>query len=393
MVKLHVIKSTKLLMENFTFYNPTTLHFGKNILSGLPSTIKEFGEKVLLVYGQDSVKKSGLFAQLTALLEKSGIIVYAYGGIKSNPVIEDVDAAAALGRAFNVDVVLAVGGGSVIDSAKIIAVTIPTDHTGWNFFNGKAKPVRAIPVVAILTLSATGSEMNPFAVISNHALQQKAAFGSPLTFPKHSFLDPQLTTTVPKNYTAFGIADLIAHCFEAWFGIGEATLSDRIVISIVKEAMHCGPMLLNDLSNYDLRAKIMFASTMALNGITMQGRITGDWGVHSAGHTLSLLYDVPHGASLTIVYPAWMKYFKKQIGNRISQLGTELYDTPLSADETIAKIETFFHSIGCPVRLGELNLKNVSQPAIFDNMVKNKVSGANMKMNETDYKNLISFYL
>lgn len=380
-------------MENFTFYNPTSLHFGKDILSVLPSTIKEYGKNILLVYGKDSIKKNGLYGQLIILLESAGISVHAYGGIKSNPIIEDVDAAATLGRDNNVDVILAVGGGSVIDSAKIIAVTIPSDQPGWSFFDGKAKPIRAIPIIAILTLAATGSEMNPFAVISNHALQQKAAFGSPLTFPKHSFLDPQLTTTVPKNYTAYGIADLIAHCFEAWFGLGEATLSDRIVISIVKEAMLSGPMLLNDLSNYDLRAKIMFASTMALNGITMQGRITGDWGVHSAGHTLSLLYDVPHGASLTIIYPAWMKHFKEQTSNRISQLGTELFDTPLSADETIAKIESFFHSIGCPIRLGELNLKNVDQQAILENMVKNKVSGANLKMNESDYKNLISLYL
>ncbi len=380
-------------MENFIFYNPTSLHFGKEILSDLPSAIKEYGKNILLVYGKDSIKKNGLYGQLITLLEDAGITTHPYGGIKSNPIIEDVDAATTLGRVNNVDVILAVGGGSVIDSAKIIAVTIPIDQPGWNFFNGKAKPVKAIPVIAILTLAATGSEMNPFAVISNHALQQKAVFGSPLTFPKHSFLDPQLTTTVPKNYTAYGIADLIAHCFEAWFGLGEATLSDRIVISIVKEAMLSGPMLLNDLSNYDLRAKIMFASTMALNGITMQGRITGDWGVHSAGHTLSLLYDVPHGASLTIIYPAWMKHFKKNIGNRISQLGTELFDTPLSADETIAKIESFFHSIGCPIRLSELNLKNVDQQAILENMVKNKVSGANLKMNESDYKNLISLYL
>jgi alcohol dehydrogenase YqhD (iron-dependent ADH family) len=380
-------------MENFTVYNPTTLHFGKNVLSALGDTLKEYGNKVLLVYGKGSVKKSGLYDHVTGLLSAAGLEVFEYGGIKSNPIIEDVDGAAAIGRANHVDVILAVGGGSVIDSAKIISVTIPVNHTGWDFFSGKANAVKAVPYVAILTLAATGTEMNPFAVVSNHALGQKAAFGAPITFPKHSFLDPQLTVSVPRDYTAYGIADLIAHCFEAWFGIGEATLSDRIVISIVKEAMLYGPQLLNDLSSYDLRAKIMFAATMALNGTTMQGRAAGDWGVHSAGHILSLLYDVPHGASLTIVYPAWMRYFKHRIEGRIAELGTRLFDTPLSADESIHRIETFFRSIGCPVKLSEMNIAGDLRQPIFDGMVNSKVSGANMKMKEGDYFGLIDLFL
>lgn len=380
-------------MENFTFYNPTTLHFGKNVLQTLPETIKEYGKNMLLVYGQNSIKTNGHYDQLITLFEQAGITVHSYGGIKSNPVIEDVDGAAALGRANHVDLILAIGGGSVIDSAKVIAATIPYDNTGWDFFSGNAHPKKAIPVFAVLTLAATGSEMNPFAVISNHSLKQKAAFGSPLVFPKHAFLDPNLTITVPLSYTAYGIADLIAHCFEAWFGIGDAPLSDRLVISIIKEAMIAGPLLLEDLSNYDLRARIMFASTMALNGTTMQGRKNGDWGVHGAGHTLSLLYDVPHGASLSIIYPAWLKYFKPRIEKRIAQLGTALFDTPLSAEETTEKIESFFRSIHCPVRLNELNLKNTEVQSIFENMVLNKVSGANVKMDESDYKQLIHLYL
>jgi alcohol dehydrogenase YqhD (iron-dependent ADH family) len=201
-----------------------------------------------------------------------------------------------------------------------------------------------------------------------------------------------LTLTVPRDYTAFGIADLIAHCFEAWFGIGEPTLTDRFVISIVKEAMEYGPKLLGDLTNYEYREKIMFAATMALNGMTMYGRSTGDWGVHSAGHCLSLLYDVPHGASLTIVYPAWMRHFKLQMGKRISQLGTALFDEPLSADQSIDRIEAFFKSLGCPVRLSEMNIADTSKQSLLESMIHSKVSGGHVKMKEEDYRELIGLY-
>jgi alcohol dehydrogenase YqhD (iron-dependent ADH family) len=286
-----------------------------------------------------------------------------------------------------------VGGGSVIDSSKVISVTIPVQNPGWDFFTGKAKVIKAIPVVAVLTLAATGTEMNPFAVVSNHVLGQKSAFGSPLTFPKHSFLDPSLTLTVPLDYTAYGVADLIAHCFEAWFGIGETTLTDRFVISIVKEAMEYGLKLLGDLQHYEYREKIMFAATMALNVMTMYGRSTDDWGVHSAGHCLSLLYDVPHGASLTIIYPAWMRHFKNRVGSRISQLGSALFDETLAADQSIDRIEAFFKSLGCPTRLSDLEIPGDPRQPLFESMVHSVVNGGNVKMKEEDYRALIGLYL
>jgi alcohol dehydrogenase YqhD (iron-dependent ADH family) len=290
-------------------------------------------------------------------------------------------------------VILAVGGGSVIDSAKIISITIPVDHPGWDFYTRKANPKKAIPLIAVLTLAATGTEMNPFAVLSNHDTMIKDGYGNKLLYPAHSFLDPQLTFTVPKDYTAYGIADLIAHCFEAYFGHGDATLSDRFIISIVREAMEYGPALLNDLHNYELREKIMYAATMALNGLTLNGKVSGDWGVHSIGHCLSLLYDIPHGASLTIIYPAWMKYMKERIPEKIALLGSELFRVSLSADESIRRIEAFFRESGCPVRLSEMNIPGVQKQRIFETMVINKVSGANLKLKETDYLPLIDLFL
>lgn len=380
-------------MENFVAYNPTSLHFGKDVLNGLPQILNRFGKKVLLVYGTGSIQRNGLYNHIINLLKSMDAEVFEYSGIRSNPVVEDVDAAAAVGRENKVDVVLAVGGGSVIDSAKIISIAIPSETPAWNYFAKRAMPRTAVPLVAVLTLAATGTEMNPFAVLSNHAAETKGSFSSPLMYPKHSFLDPQYTASVPKDYTAYGIADLIAHSLEAFFGKGEeATLSDRLVYSIILEAMEYGPELLNDLENYKLRAKIMYAATMALNGLTMHGRASGEWGVHSIGHILSLLYDVPHGASLTIVYPAWMKLMKNRLNDRIKLLGNNLFGSS-TAEETIEQMELFFKYIGCPVRLSDLGGIKPDADEIYRLMVQSKAATYVHKLNEDDYREIIKLMM
>ena len=379
-------------MESFIAHNPTSLHFGKEVLSGLGHTLQHYGKKVLLVYGKGSVKKTGLYDKVNGILKEIHADVYEYGGIRPNPVIEDVDAAAAIGREHGVDVILAVGGGSVIDSAKIISITIPVQHPAWDFITRKEKPKKAVPLVAVLTLAATGTEMNPFAVISNHSEKFKDGYGSPLMYPVHSFLDPQLTFTVPRNYTAYGIADLIAHCFEAWFGAGDATLSDRFILSIVREAMTCGPDLLKNLDDYTLREKIMYAATMALNGLTLQGKKSGDWGVHGIGHILSLLYDIPHGASLTIVYPAWLKHIEKKYPDRIGLLGSGIFNEPLTSHESIWRIEEMFRTIECPVRLSETGI-SADKQKIYDTLLLNKVSGANYPLKADDLHQIVELFM
>lgn len=379
-------------MENFILYNPTKLHFGNNIISDLGKTISKYGNKVLLIYGKNSIKENGIYSQVKAQLNSIQAEVYEYGGIKSNPVVEDVDAASRLGRNSKVDIVLAVGGGSVIDSAKIMSITIPVSHSAWDFYSGLKRPSQAVPLIAVLTLAATGTEMNPFAVLQNHKSKQKLGWGNPLCYPKHSFLDPQYTFSVPKNYTAYGIADLIAHCLEAYFGKGNASLSDRLVISIIKEAMDNGPFLLKDLKNYDLREKILYASTLALNGITLAGRQGGEWAVHDIGHVLSLLYDIPHGASLTIAYPAWLKLMKNRIPDRIAELGKELFDTN-SAEGTIMKLEDYFRQIECPVRLGDAGIANAKKQQILDTLILNKVSGMHHKLSTDDLSEILNLML
>ncbi len=376
-------------MQNFIAYNPTKLHFGKEVLASLPAALNKFGKWVLLVYGKGSIKRNGLYDRIIGLLGEAGAEIAEYGGIRPNPVVEDVDAAAALGRLHKADVILAVGGGSVVDSAKIISIAIPVSHPAWDFYTRKSKPKSAVPVVAVLTLAATGTEMNPFAVLTNRAAGRKDGYGNALCYPAESFLDPSFTLTVSRDYTASGIADLIAHCFEMYFGDGDASLSDRFITSVVREAMEYGPALLENLSDYDLRARIMYAATMALNGLTGYGKVSGDWAVHGMGHTLSLLYDTPHGASLTIAYPAWLKYFKEPMGDRIAALGTELFREPMDADLAILKIEDLFRRIGCPVRLPEIGIGPGQRESLFKAFVSNEVNGGNMKMTEADYPKLI----
>lgn len=343
-------------MENFVIYNPVKVHFGRGVVSKLGAAASALGRKALVVMGKGSSRTNGSFDQSLASLKAAGVEVVIYEGIRSNPVIEDVDKAAELGRKEKVDMVVAVGGGSVLDSAKIIAITIPANHSGWAFVDGDKKPTKALPILGVLTLAATGSEMNAYAVVQNNKLKKKIGYGHQLIFPRHSFLDPEFTTGVPLDYTAYGIADLIAHALEAWFGQGESSLADRFIASIILEAMEYGPQLLKNPGDYQLRAKIMYAATMALNGLTVQGKKSQDWGVHALGHCLSVQWDIPHGASLTIAYPAWLELHKNRIPDRISQLGEAIFgvDKP---DQIIHELKSFFRALQCPVNLEQAGVR------------------------------------
>jgi alcohol dehydrogenase YqhD (iron-dependent ADH family) len=377
-------------MENFIAHNPTSLHFGKGVIDTISKTVKPFGSKVLLVYGKGSVKRSGLYDRIITQLNQAGATIFEYDGIQPNPLVEDVDKAAEIGRKNGVDYILAVGGGSVIDSAKIISIAIPVDHSAWKFYEYKAKPVKAIPLIAVLTLAATGTEMNPFAVLQNPETGHKDGFGSPLCFPVHSFLDPEVTYTVPADYTAYGIADLIAHCFENYFSRGYCSLSDRFITAIIADAMEWGPKLMNNLHGYDERAAIMYDATMALNLMTSYGKSGGDWGVHGMGHILSLLHGVPHGASLSIIFPAWMKLLHERAAHQISKLGSDLFGNA-DIDATIARFEEFFTLIGSPVRLSQVGIGEDKFEEIIQLMIRNKAEGSTYKMKEDDYRKIMEF--
>ena len=373
-------------IQNFTAYNPTKLHFGKGVVETLGKTVKQYSSKVLLVYGKESVKKYGYYDEVAQQLTNVGVQWIEYAGIKPNPVIEDVRKAAAFGIENGVGAVLALGGGSVIDSSKIIAATIATGIEPWDIVSWKNHPKKSLPLICVLTLAATGTEMNAAAVVQNEKTKEKLGYVNPLMFPKESFLDPQYTTTVPADYTTYGIVDLIAHALEAFYGAGEPSVIDKITLSIIKDAMEMAPRLMADLSNYDLRAAMMLDATLALNGLTSYGKTGGDWGVHGIGHEISLLFDTPHGATLSIAYPAWLKLQKDRIPERILTMGKGLFNAT-TVDESISKLEDFFISIQSPVKLTDIGLADKARD-ILAQLTRNKVSGMHHTLTEEDYKTL-----
>ncbi len=376
-------------MENFIAYNPTQLHFGKGVVNTMSRHIGNLGKKVLFMYGKGSVMKNGSYHDTLEQLKKLNADVIEFNGIKANPLSSDVDKAAELGIKNNIDLIVAVGGGSVIDSAKITAICIANKTEAWKVMKGRTMVGSAIPLVGVLTLAATGTEMNAVAVLQNNETKEKIGYRHSLIFPTHSFLDPSYTQSVPKNYTAYGIVDLIAHSMEAYFGSGEASLSDRFVYSIIQEAMEFGPKLMTDLENYDLRARIMWAATNALNGLTSYGRVNGDWGVHGLGHILSFLYDTPHGASLSIIYPAWLKKMKERIPERISEFGKAVFNVD-GVDATIKSLEDLFRKYGSPVSMKEEGIGTEKFDEILELMNKNKASGLAQVLNDSDRKEILS---
>ena len=370
-------------MINFVAYNPTRLHFGKGVVSALGAHAEKVGKHALLVYGGGSVLRNGSYHDTVDQLKQKGIAITEYQGIKPNPLVDDVREAVLLGKSNGIDMVVAVGGGSVIDSAKIIAICSTSDCDAWDVMTGKCNPERALPLIGVLTLAATGTEMNPVAVLQNPETMEKIGYRNEMIYPAHSFLDPSYTMSVPANYTAYGIVDLVAHCLEAWFGEGDASLSDKFVVSIIREAMEYGPQLMNDLENYELRAKIMWAATNALNNLTTYGRISGDWGVHALGHVLSFLYDTAHGATLSIMYPAWMRVMKERAGDRILEIGKALFHTD-TVEASISAFEDLFSQLGSPVRCQEISIVNSKKDEILSLMNKNQAGGMHHPLSDQD---------
>ncbi|GAB4320521.1 MAG: iron-containing alcohol dehydrogenase [Bacteroidales bacterium] len=375
-------------MENFKISIPTTVHFGKGVLDELGEAAVSTGRKALLVYGKGSVKRNGVYGKIRQQLDNQGIEVTEFEGIKPNPLADDVNRAAELGKEAGVDMIIAAGGGSVIDSAKMISVCIGSDTTAWRIMIGMEKPKAAVPLLAVLTLAATGTEMNPFAVLQNEQAGKKLGYGHPLMYPKHSFLDPAITLTVPASYTSYGIVDLIAHALENYFGKGDAPLADRFVFSILQEAMDFAKPLLNNLQDYELRARMMYAAMMALNGTTLYGRASGDWGVHSVGHVISVLYDTAHGATLSIAYPAWLRLMTERTPDRIALLGRNVFGTA-DVNETIEKTEQFFRSIIAPVRLQEAGIEEAEAEKISKMLTANKAGGMHHELIPEDHQKLV----
>lgn len=376
-------------MENFVAHNPVKLHFGKNVTDKLGEVVASYGKNVLFLTGKGSVKKYGYYDIVKEQLQSENCNIYEFSGFKPNPLVNDVDEAVEYASDKEIDSIVALGGGSVIDSAKIISVCIPGNHKGWDIMKKNVIPERAVPVIDILTVAATGTEMNPNAVLQNPETNEKIGYNNEHTYPAHSFLDPQFTYSVPAEQTAYGIVDLIAHALEAFFGKGESDLSDQFVSSIIKNAMHYGPLVLKEPKNYDYRANILWDSTCALNGITLWGKSGGDFGVHAIGHQLSMLYDLAHGATLSIAYPAWLKLQLNRIPDRIKTLGSLLFNTD-NPEKTIKELASFFSSLKSPVNLADVKIGNDKKTEIVTLMNKNKVTGIFHELSDQDHAFIVN---
>ncbi|WP_209125585.1 iron-containing alcohol dehydrogenase [Alkalihalobacillus sp. BA299] len=352
-------------MQSFTFVNPTKLIFGKGQLEQLSKEVKRYGNRVLLVYGGGSIKRNGIYENVLSELEKINAYIAELPGVEPNPRLTTVQKGIDLCRKENIDFVLAVGGGSVIDATKAIAVGAKFDGDIWDVITKKARPTGALPLGTVLTLAATGSEMNAGSVITNWEINQKVGWGSPFSFPKFSILDPVHTFSVPKDQTIYGIVDMMSHVLEAYFHQAPNTpLQDRICESILTTVLEVGPKLVEDLENYEYRETILYCGTMALNGITQMGA-HGDWGTHNLEHAVSAVYDIPHGGGLAILFPHWIKYAMSENLNRHVQLATRVFgvNPEEKTDEAIAlegieRLSQFWKRIGAPSRLADYDIDN-----------------------------------
>lgn len=351
-------------MKNFRMYVPTDIRFGKDRLAELPEVLAAYGKRVLLAYGGGSIKRLGLYDQVIDLLKANDFQVVELTGIQPNPKIDSVREGVKLVREYDLDVILAVGGGSVVDAAKVIAGGVYYDGDAWDLVADSSKMGKAVPIVDILTLAATGTEMNRNAVISNPELNEKLGTSGWELLPKASFLDPTNTFTVPAWQTAAGAADILSHLFEQYFNrTSGVTVQDNIAEGLMKAVIQHAPTAIQDPENYEARANILWASTLALNGIPGNGR-AGGWTCHPIEHELSAYYDITHGIGLAILTPRWMAYCLNHDVTTVAKFATyarhvwhlEGQDEVI-AHQAVKATYDFLKSLGIPMTLPEVGIE------------------------------------
>ena len=366
-------------MNNFNFYSPTYFEFGRNTEEKAGKLIKRFGGKKTLVhYGSGSVVRSGLLGRVLASLDAEGILHVELGGAMPNPRSGLVYEGIELCRKEKVDFILAVGGGSAIDSAKAIAIGVPYEGDFWDFYTGR-KIEEALPVGTILTLAAAGSEASASSVITHENGMVKRGTLSDKIRPVFSILNPELTKTLPAFQTACGATDMFAHVLERYFtNTKDVEITDRLCEGIMLTIINEAPKAIAYPENYEARANLMWAGMVAHNDICGVGRVQ-DWGSHQLEHELSALYDVAHGAGLAVMFPAWMKFTMKHDVMRFAQLAVRVFGCQMdfqnperTASEGIERFESFLRSIGMPVRFKELGAKREDIPTLIEMLKMDK---------------------
>lgn len=337
-------------MNNFSFYTPTKILFGKGQIENLANEIKPIAKKVLLAYGGGSVKKIGLYDKTVSLLKENGIEYTELSGIEPNPKIESVIEGVELCRKNSLEAIVAIGGGSVIDCAKAISAAVGYNGDPWDLLLDSSLITSAIPIFTVLTLSATGTEMNGNAVISNMETNDKKALKSNLVKPVCSVLDPEYTYSVSPWQTASGTADIISHIFEVYFSLTQgARVTDGISEMLLKVCIECGEKAFNNPDDYEARANLMWASSLAINGLTAAGKGDEPWSCHAMEHQLSAYYDITHGAGLATVTPAWFRFIlSDKTVDKFVSYGVNVWGIDPSLDpfeiatKAIEKTEEFF---------------------------------------------------
>ncbi len=342
-------------MQNFSYYNPVRIVFGQNTIAELPKLVPA-GAKIMMTYGGGSIFKNGVYEQAKQALQ--GYAVVEFGGIEANPHYETCMKAVELGRNEHVNFLLAVGGGSVADATKFIAGAIPwTKGDPWAFMMVHAPQLtEAIPMGCVITLPATGSEMNYSAVITRAATQEKFHFGDPMVYPQFSIIDPQVTFSLPQRQVINGIADTFVHVMEQYMTYDVNTpLQDHLAEGIIRTLLDESPKVLSKPDDYDVRANLFWCSTLGLNGLIGMG-VVQDWATHMIGHELTALYGLDHGVTLAIIMPELWRYKIAGKKGKLIQLGKEVFgvDTP---EATIRKTEEFFHSIGMKTKLADYGVQ------------------------------------
>lgn len=352
-------------MENFDFYSPVRIIFGKGTEERVGKETIKFGSKVLLHYGGGSIKKTSLYDRVMKSLKKENIEVVELGGVKPNPRLGLIKEGIDLCRKEKIEFILAVGGGSTIDSAKTIAAGTPYEGDVWDFFSGNTELIeKAIPLGVILTIPAAGSEVSPDMVVTNEdGWYKKSGIASDYLFPKFSILNPEITYTLSAKNTAIGISDIMAHIYERYFTLIKNTdLTDRLAEATLITVINNAGQVVSDPEDYDSRAEIMWSGSIAHNDLLGTGK-TSDWASHMMEHELSAIYDIPHGEGLAIIFPAWMKYVYKTSIERFAQFASRVWGVDIYPDnlertalEGILRMENFYRKMGLPVRLKEISI-------------------------------------
>ncbi|ANQ53793.1 butanol dehydrogenase [Thermosipho sp. 1063] len=375
-------------MNNFVFYNPTKLVFGKNTVEKIGEYLKKDKiKKVLFLAGGGSIKKNGVYEKVARALFESSIEKVEVWGVRPNPVLSKVKEALEVARREKVDAILAVGGGSVIDSAKAVAAGVNYDGDVWDFYSGKTRVKEAIPLYTILTLSATGTEMNGNSVVTNEETLEKFSFSSIHVYPKVSIVDPEVQYTLPPNQTVNGAVDAISHVMEYYFdGTRNTQLIDRVDEGIIKTLVETTEILLENPKDYEARANFALSTTLALNGISGMGHSGGDWSSHAIEHALSALNpEVAHGAGLAVVFPAWLTYVKDLISDKLVRFGREIF----GKEDGISALKEWYKKIGAPTTLRELGFEREDIDKLVDIASKMTPMGKLKKLMKEDVRKIL----